>query len=96
MEDFIKRGTSRKVHAKTGKNFQRGGGKFLYLASIYICLILDDYVTYGCADRPDTLFFWILGDPENNIKYPVFIAKTLFVYKSQISERILKTLNNFS
>ena len=74
----------------------RGGGEFLYLASIYICLILDDYVTYGCADRPDTLFFWILGDPENNIKYQVFIAKTLFVYKSQISERILKTLNNFS
>ena len=35
MEDFIKRGKSEKVDAKTGKNFQ-SGGKFFQLARIYI------------------------------------------------------------
>ena len=35
MEDFIKRGKSEKVHAKTGKNFQRRGGGYFWLARIY-------------------------------------------------------------
>ena len=35
MEDFIKRGKSEKVDAKTGKNFQSGGKNFLAGQNIY-------------------------------------------------------------
>ena len=35
MEDFIKRGKSEKVDAKTGKNFQSGGKIFLAGQNIY-------------------------------------------------------------
>ena len=51
MEDFIKRGKSGKVHAKTGKNFQRGGGNF-YIWPVYIPLHFLEQELLSCDVSP--------------------------------------------